>query len=173
MRIFSIRQEKGALGRLEMDGFTAPCSLGRSGVIAAADKREGDGATPFGDYPFRWLYYRADRMQRPHCALPVFALSPNDGWCDAPDDPHYNQPVRLPYSASAEALWREDAVYDLILVIGHNDDPPVSPLGSAIFVHVRREGGEPTEGCAAFAKGDLLRVLAEIQPGDVLRFEEA
>ena len=87
MRIFSIRQEKGSLGRLEMDGFTAPCSLGRSGVIPAADKREGDGATPLGDYPFRWLYYRADRMLRPHCALPVFALSPNDGWCDAPGDP--------------------------------------------------------------------------------------
>jgi L,D-peptidoglycan transpeptidase YkuD (ErfK/YbiS/YcfS/YnhG family) len=170
LRIFTIARTEGSLGRLDLDGRSLVCSLGRSGVIDKAEKREGDGATPLGEYPFRRLFYRADRLARPACALPTLALKREDGWCDAPDDPRYNQQVVLPYPASAEALWREDGVYDLILVIGHNDDPPVSPMGSAIFIHVRRESGAPTEGCAAFSREDLLAFVAAIGPGDRVRF---
>jgi len=113
-------------GRLDIAGRQTDCVLGRSGVRPAADKREGDGASPLGLWPLRRVLYRPDREPRPATRLPVAAVSPEDGWCDAPGDPAYNQPVRLPYSASAEQLWREDRVYDLIIILGHNDDPPVS-----------------------------------------------
>ena len=135
------------------------CALGRGGV--RRDKHEGDGATPAGAWPMRRLLYRADRMPLPSTGLPVLAIAPGDGWCDAPWDARYNQPVRLPYAVSAENLWREDAVYDLIVPLGYNDAPVVPGAGSAIFLHVARADFAPTEGCVALALVDLLTVLRE------------
>jgi L,D-peptidoglycan transpeptidase YkuD (ErfK/YbiS/YcfS/YnhG family) len=100
-------------------------------------------------------------------------VSPEDGWCDAPGDPAYNQPVRLPYSSSAEQLWREDRVYDLIIILGHNDDPPVSPMGSAIFLHLIQPDGAPTAGCVAVSREDMLDLLARARPGDALAILQA
>ena len=92
----------------------------------------------------------------------------DDGWCDAPDDPNYNRLVSQPYPASHEALWRDDGVYDLIVVLGHNDDPPVPGLGSAIFLHICRPGYPPTEGCVAIARDDLEALLRIAEPGDAV-----
>jgi L,D-peptidoglycan transpeptidase YkuD (ErfK/YbiS/YcfS/YnhG family) len=144
------------------------CALGRSGVIEALAKREGDGATPAGSWPLRRVLYRPDRLDAPATRLPVTAIKPEDGWCDAPRDAAYNRPVTLPYRASAERLWREDRLYDLVVVLGHNDDPVIAERGSAIFLHVARPDHAPTEGCVALAQADLLAVLAEAAPGDAL-----
>jgi L,D-peptidoglycan transpeptidase YkuD (ErfK/YbiS/YcfS/YnhG family) len=138
------------------------CALGRAGIVV--DKREGDGATPAGSFPMRRVLYRPDREALPETRLPCAALARDDGWCDAPGDPAYNRPVRLPYGASAEALWRADGRYDLLVVLGHNDDPVVPGRGSAIFVHIEAADGAPTEGCIALARADLLAVLAEADP---------
>ena len=142
------------------DGRTVRAAFGRSGVIAAADKREGDGATPLGAWPLRRVWWRADRLSSaPATALPLRAIAPEDGWCDAPDDPAYNRPVRLPYRASAEVMQRQDGLYDVVVELGHNDDPPVPGLGSAIFLHVARPDFGPTQGCVALALPDLLDLL--------------
>ena len=74
--------------------------------------------------------------------------------------------MRVPYPGRHERLWRADELYDLLVVLGHNDDPVVAGLGSAIFLHVARPDYEPTEGCVALARADLLRVLAAAGPGD-------
>lgn len=142
------------------------CALGRGGVVR--DKREGDGATPAGIWPVRRLLYRPDREALPDTALPVSPISETDGWCDDPGDPAYNTPVTLPYPARCEALWRADALYDLVVVLGYNDDPPVAGLGSAIFLHVARPDYGPTEGCVALAADDLRRAVARLRPGDSL-----
>jgi L,D-peptidoglycan transpeptidase YkuD (ErfK/YbiS/YcfS/YnhG family) len=136
------------------------CALGRSGI--AADKVEGDGKTPMGRFPIRRLFYRPDRVRDIACAFPIQPMSPADGWCDAPGDPAYNRLVTRPYPASHEAMWREDALYDLVLVIGHNDDPVVSGKGSAVFLHLARPDFGPTEGCVAFARADFIRLLGAI-----------
>ncbi len=68
--------------------------------------------------------------------------------------------VELPINASAEALWRDDAVYDIIGVLGWNDDPVQPGRGSAIFLHLARPDFSPTEGCVALAPDDLRHVLA-------------
>ncbi len=107
-------------------------------------------------------------MAPPKTGLPTAALRRNDGWCDAPDDPNYNRPVSLPYPASHERLWRDDAVYDIIVILGHNDDPPVPGRGSAIFMHLARPGYGDTEGCVALSLEDLKTVLAGCGPGDHL-----
>ena len=137
---------------------TMRCALGRAGVTR--DKREGDHATPAGAMAMRRALYRSDRVAPPATALPLAAIAPEDGWCDAPADPAYNRPVRLPHPASAEALWRADGLYDLLVVLGWNDDPVVPGRGSAIFLHLRAEDGSPTEGCVALARDDLLAVVA-------------
>ncbi|MCA8906118.1 MAG: hypothetical protein KDA43_15105, partial [Hyphomonas sp.] len=76
-----------------------------------------------------------------------------------------NRPVKRPYPASHEQLWRDDHVYDLIVELGYNDDPPVAGRGSAIFMHLAREDWSGTEGCVALAYQDLLDVLRLAQPG--------
>lgn len=150
-------------GQLTWNGQSFPVSLGRSGV--RAEKQEGDGATPAGSFRFRRLFWRPDRLDRPKTAgLPVLPIQPRDGWCDAPADPRYNRPVCLPYPASAECLWRADGLYDLILVIGHNDSPVVPGAGSAVFVHLRRPDLGPTAGCVALERPDFLRLLEGAGP---------
>jgi L,D-peptidoglycan transpeptidase YkuD (ErfK/YbiS/YcfS/YnhG family) len=148
-----------ANGVARWQGRTFRCALGHGGVKAA--KREGDGATPEGSWPVRGLLYRADRLAMPRSVLPTRALTPADGWCDDPADPSYNRPVTLPFRARAEALWRPDHLYDLIVVVGYNDDPVVAGKGSAIFLHVASAGFGPTAGCIAFARDDLLALIAQ------------
>lgn len=138
------------------------CAIGPAGITA--DKREGDGATPSGCFTLRRVLYRPDRMARPETLLPTAALTPEDGWCDDPADGAYNSQVRLPYSASHERLWRDDGIYDVIVILGHNDDPPLPGAGSAIFLHIARTGYVPTQGCIALALPDLLTVLREAGP---------
>ena len=147
------------------------CAIGPAGV--SADKREGDGATPVGCFQLRRVLYRPDRVARPETVLPVAPLAPEDGWCDDPDDAAYNRPVRLPYAAGHERLWRDDRIYDLIVILGHNDDPPVAGRGSAIFLHVARPDYGPTAGCVALALADLLTLLREADPEARVRVEAA
>lgn len=141
-------------------------ALGRSGV--RADKYEGDGATPLGLWPMRRLLYRPDRLGAPVTGLPVTAIAPCDGWCDDPTDPRYNQPISLPDSARHERLWRDDGLYDVVVVLGYNDDPVIPGRGSAIFLHVARPDYGPTEGCVALALPDLLALVRACGPGAAL-----
>jgi L,D-peptidoglycan transpeptidase YkuD (ErfK/YbiS/YcfS/YnhG family) len=157
-----------ANGVLDLGGRPARCALGRSGVVPAVAKREGDGCSPGGVWPMRRLLYRPDRGPGPATRLPSDVIGPNDGWCDDPGDEAYNRPVKLPYPTSAEALWREDALYDRIVVLGHNETPVVPGAGSAIFLHVAAAGYAATEGCVALDRVDLEILLAGAGPGDAL-----
>jgi len=98
-------------------------------------------------------------------------IAPDDGWCDAPGDPNYNRRITFPFAASAEHLWREDRVYDVVVVLGYNDDPPVPGKGSAIFLHLARPGYTPTEGCVALGEADMEAFLARVKPGDSVRIK--
>ena len=160
-------------GRFHLGGRTTRCALGRSGVIEAADKREGDGKSPLGVWTIRRVLYRPDKGERPKTQLPTRALERDDGWCDAPGDPAYNRAVKLPHPASAEHMWREDDVYDLVCILAHNDDPPVSPLGSAIFLHLAKPDYSPTEGCIALSRPDMLELLSLAQIGDAVEIKQA
>jgi len=143
------------------NGKTLRCAVGREGFISFAEKREGDGATPIGHWPMREVFYRPDRLTKPQTALPVRALQQGDGWCDSYEDPNYNRLVLLPYKASAENLWRGDDLYDIIVVLGYNDDPPVPGKGSAIFLHIGHPDYSPSAGCVHLSREDLLMVLRE------------
>jgi L,D-peptidoglycan transpeptidase YkuD (ErfK/YbiS/YcfS/YnhG family) len=115
-------------GTLTAEGIHARCALGRAGITGA--KREGDGATPRGRFRLLAAMYRPDRLPRPLTYLPLSAIRPDSGWCDDPTDRAYNQPVRLPYAANHEELWRADHLYDVVIVLDYNIRPP-SPAPAA------------------------------------------
>lgn len=160
---FVVRRAPGrpCQARLKLGRRILRAAIGRGSVRTL--KREGDGGTPLGRFPIRLVLYRADRMKRPRTPLPVRAIRADDAWCDDPGDRNYNRLVRLPSKRSAEGLMREDALYDLVLVLGYNDRPRIRGKGSAIFVHLAREGYTPTEGCIALSRRDLLAVLGELR----------
>ena len=149
-------------GTARLGALSFPCALGRSGI--AADKIEGDGTTPAGRFPIRRLLYRPDRIRDLACRLPIQPMSPGDGWCDDPMDSAYNRLVTRPYPGRHEQMWRDDALYDLVLVIGHNDDPVVPGKGSAVFLHLAQPGYAPTDGCVAFARADFVALLQAMEP---------
>ena len=133
------------------------CTLGAGGI--REDKVEGDAATPVGEFPLRRIYFRNDRVVLPKTGLPARPINEHDGWCDDPRAPTYNRLVHIPNEWSHEKMWREDGLYDVVVVVGYNDDPPEGEWGSAIFLHIAREDYSPTQGCVAFARDDLLELL--------------
>ncbi|PVB62100.1 L,D-transpeptidase family protein [Labrenzia sp. 011] len=150
-------------GFLRLGGITVPCALGRSGIVIR--KKEGDGGTPAGRFALLHVYYRPDRLRLPATGLPVERLTPDKGWCDDPGHARYNRPVALPFQASHEKMWREDRLYDIVVVLDCNLFPAVKGKGSAIFFHVAREGYSPTEGCVAVAPHHMLQILSRVGPG--------
>jgi len=170
-----VRGKPGAsTGTLTFEGETVSCALGRSGIISEDTKKEGDGATPAGTWPLRRVLYRPDRLSEPATNLATQPIAPADGWCDDPSDLLYNKPTQLPYPASAEELWRDDELYNVCVILGHNDDPVVPHKGSAIFFHVAK-GKEgklcPTEGCVALPQDTIVRILMNCGPETSLIIE--
>jgi L,D-peptidoglycan transpeptidase YkuD (ErfK/YbiS/YcfS/YnhG family) len=149
-------------GFLSWPGGRVRAAIGKGGL--KADKREGDGGTPVGIFPLRELWYRPDRIALPKICLPSRAIGLDSGWSDDPTDPLYNRFVPLPHGYGHERLWREDALYDLIVPLGYNDDPPMPGKGSAIFLHCARPDYAPTEGCVAIARSDLLILISDCGP---------
>jgi L,D-peptidoglycan transpeptidase YkuD (ErfK/YbiS/YcfS/YnhG family) len=128
-------------------------------------KREGDGTTPLGCFALRQVLYRADRGVRPRSSLPLRAIRGHDGWSEDPGDPNYNRLVKLSPRNTSDCLTRQNHLYDLIIVLGYNDLPRVRGRGSAIFVHLARDGYTPTAGCIGLSRHDLLTLLAHAKRG--------
>lgn len=149
-------------GALVAGNISVACALGRSGV--ASRKREGDGATPRGRWRLSRLLFRADRLRLLATALPRRAMARNDGWCDQGGDRNYNRPVRLPYGAGHERLWRDDHLYDILVVLDFNRRPRIRNRGSAIFFHVAEAELAPTQGCIAVSARDMRKLLVHCSP---------
>jgi L,D-peptidoglycan transpeptidase YkuD (ErfK/YbiS/YcfS/YnhG family) len=147
-----------AVGQLRM-----PCVLGRGGT--SIFKREGDGATPVAAMALLGCYVRSGRLPGVRPALPTIRSHSDSGWCDAPTHPAYNRPVRLPFPASSETLQRADRLYDLVVVLDWNITRRGRGRGSAIFLHIAREGYAPTEGCIAISPTDMRRLAPCLRKG--------
>lgn len=167
LRVVQLRSSSPS-ARLVGPGVDLPAAIGRRGVTPR--KREGDGASPAGRLAVLSGYYRPDVFPvRPVSPLPLVPLRPTDGWSDSPADPAYNRPVRLPRRFGHERLWREDDVYDLVLVLDWNIGPRARGRGSAIFLHLARTDFAGTAGCVALRRRDLVRLLPRIGAGTRIR----
>ena len=146
--------------RLLAGGLFIPAALGRSGV--SSGKREGDGATPIGRFAILGGYLRADRLSRVATQIGIRPMRPDDGWCDDPEGAAYNKPVPSSFRGSLERMWRDDRIYDVVLVLDYNVRPVKKNRGSAIFFHLAREGYSATEGCVAISAADMRRLLPRL-----------
>jgi L,D-peptidoglycan transpeptidase YkuD (ErfK/YbiS/YcfS/YnhG family) len=149
-------------GLLTAGRLSIPVSLGRGGI--RADKREGDGGTPRGLFQLRQLWWRADRAPRPRTRLPVRPIRPDDAWSEDPADRRYNRAFRRGSDESGDRLWRDDHLYDFIIELDHNTRPRIAGRGSAVFIHLARDGFLPTAGCVGLKRDRLVRLLERVGP---------
>ena len=157
LHVFAI-SDRAPSGILRLGNLCFPCLLGAKGRTCR--KREGDGKSPRGRWLVTSLYFRPDRARGIKSAR---RLKPNDGWCDAPEHPAYNHKITWPFAASLEKLWRNDDAYDILAITNHNQRPRRRGAGSAIFLHLWREGATGTEGCIALRRRDMLVVLSRLR----------
>ena len=144
-----------------------PAAMGRTGI--SVFKREGDGATPCAAMKIMGGYRRGERIRTAPSPLDLKRIRAGMLWCDAPGDANYNRPVAAPFAKSHEELMRSDGLYDIVLVMDWNVTSRRQGRGSAIFFHLIRPGYEPTAGCVAISRRDMLRILPHISRKTVVR----
>jgi L,D-peptidoglycan transpeptidase YkuD (ErfK/YbiS/YcfS/YnhG family) len=137
------------------------CALGKGGIKKKI--KEGDDITPEGLFKITKIYYRADRIKKIHSPIKKKKIKRNMGWCDDPKSNLYNQQVKLPNKFSHEKLYRNDKLYDLILVLDYNTNPIIKNKGSAIFIHVANKYYKKTKGCIALKRENLLKLISQIK----------
>ena len=154
-------------GFLRFGNIAIHCALGQNGIGIL--KREGDGKTPLAKMEILFGFYQPGRWPI-ICRQPwFFPASHTLGWCDAPPDRNYNRAVALPYAVSHETLARNDGLYDCAFVLNWNMKPRARNRGSAIFLHIARQGYQPTEGCIAVSRSDMMRLAGALKPGIVVK----
>jgi len=84
-------------------------------------------------------------------------------WCDDIKSRSYNKLIELPSILSHEKLYRKDHIYDLIVPLDYNTKKIIKGKGSAIFLHIAKKNFNPTRGCIALKKRDLIFLLKKIQ----------
>ena len=90
------------------------------------------------------------------------------GWCDDPKSKKYNKLIYFPFKHGAEKLYRRENIYDIILVLNFNMNPVKKNKGSAIFIHVAKKSFQPTKGCIALNKSELIKLVKSIKKNTVV-----
>ena len=139
--------------------YKAKCAIGKRGI--SKKKVEGDKCTPKGSFKFRYVFYRKDRVTNIKSKQKLVPIKKDFGWCDDVRSKYYNKFVKLPFKFSAEKLYIKKNIYDIVVVIDHNQNPIKKGKGSAIFLHVAKRDYSPTLGCIALSK-DKLKILISI-----------
>jgi len=156
--IHLVEKNNGAW-RLAFSGFTG--SIGTKGFAPIGGKREGDGKSPSGIYPLRMAfgYYPSVATK-----MPYREATDEDYWVDDVNSEDYNKWIRgKPSAASWERMKRDDDQYKYGLVIEYNMNPVVKGMGSAIFLHVWKDG-QATAGCVAMPEERVLKILTWLDP---------
>lgn len=155
---------------------TIPANVGRSGLGwglgmhvdgEGPRKREGDGRAPAGIFSLGTAFGYAATAPA-GMAMPYRQSTDRDYFVDASDSSVYNQWQSIPIAepntpkerwSSCERMRRDDAVYELGMVVNHNTSDTIPGRGSAIFLHVWAGQSEPTSGCTAMSRDNLRRVM--------------
>jgi L,D-peptidoglycan transpeptidase YkuD (ErfK/YbiS/YcfS/YnhG family) len=91
------------------------------------------------------------------------------GWCDDPKSKKYNQLIKLPSKYRHEKFFRNDRIYDLIIVLDYNMNPIIKNKGSAIFIHIAKNNYSKTRGCIALKRDDLIEIISKIKRDTKIR----
>jgi L,D-peptidoglycan transpeptidase YkuD (ErfK/YbiS/YcfS/YnhG family) len=148
-------------GYLKFKNLKFRCALGKAGVKKKAI--EGDNITPKGIFKITKIYYRSDKIKKIKTLIKKVKIRKNMGWCDDPNSRFYNKQIKLPTKFSHEKLYRNDNVYDLIVVLNYNTNPIIRNKGSAIFLHIANNSYKKTKGCVALKKEHLIKIISKIK----------
>ena len=143
------------------------CSLGKSSV--GEKKFEGDNVTPTGIYKLIKVFFRKDRITKIKSKMVFNEIKKNMGWCDDPKSRKYNKLIKLPSKFSHEKLFREDHLYDLIIVINYNMNPIIKNKGSAIFIHLATRNYSPTSGCIGLKKKNMIELIKKLKKNEFIK----
>jgi L,D-peptidoglycan transpeptidase YkuD (ErfK/YbiS/YcfS/YnhG family) len=143
---------------------------GSGHLILAADRREGDHATPIGVFGIGATMY-GNALNPGGLHYRYHHLVCGDWWNEDPYSANYSRFVHVrcgstpDFAAWSEPLWTETVPYPYFAVIEFNTDPVIGGAqgrGSGIFLHSWMGG--PTEGCVALPRTRLLKVLRWLNP---------
>jgi L,D-peptidoglycan transpeptidase YkuD (ErfK/YbiS/YcfS/YnhG family) len=148
-------------GYLKYKNLKFRCALGKAGVKKKT--MEGDNITPKGTFKIIKIYYRSDKIKKIETLIKKNKIKKNMGWCDDPNSRFYNKLINLPTKYSHEKLYRNDGLYDLIVVLSYNTNPIIKNKGSAIFMHIAKNSYKKTKGCIALKKEHLIKIISKIK----------
>ena len=148
-------------GYLKFKNLKFRCALGKGGVKKKT--MEGDNITPKGIFKIIKVYYRPDKIKKIKTLIKKIKIKKNMGWCDDPNSHFYNKLINLPTKYSHEKLYRNDSLYDLIVMLSYNTNPIIKNKGSAIFMHIAKNSYKKTKGCIALKKEHLIKIISKIK----------
>ena len=154
-------------GYLKYKNLKFRCALGKAGI--KKKEREGDNVTPKGTFKITKIYYRHDKIKNIKTFIKKIKIKKNMGWCDDSTSSFYNRQIELPSQLSHERLYRNDNLYDLILILNYNTNPIIKNKGSAIFIHITNKYYKKTKGCIALKKEDLIQLISKIKKNTKIR----
>jgi L,D-peptidoglycan transpeptidase YkuD (ErfK/YbiS/YcfS/YnhG family) len=158
-----------------------PARLGWTGMIPAAQRRQGSGKTPAGTFAIPSAF---GRLPNPGTQMPYLQFDRNDAWPYSHDHPAtYNVLQTAPvswasYGSDVEILWKHGVQYRYAAVLDYN--LPAGPItrgpdgirrahevadthaGGGIFLHVT--DGTATAGCIAIPESTMRDVLRWLDP---------
>ena len=152
---------------ISYNNYKAKCAVGKRGI--SIKKKEGDFITPKGTFKIREIFYRKDRVQNLITRIKKTVIRKNMGWCDDPKSKKYNKLIYFPFKHSAEKLYRRENIYDIILVLNFNMNPVKKNKGSAIFIHIAKKNFQPTQGCIALDKSELIKLVKSIKINTIVK----
>jgi hypothetical protein len=121
-------------------------------------KFEGDKKAPIGIFKLSLVfgYSKSNNLQMPYIYASEKLICVDDS-----NSKNYNKIISLDIEKpkSFEYMKREDAQYELGVVVEHNKDG-IAQRGSCIFMHVQKAKDEGTAGCTAMELSDLEKIVS-------------
>lgn len=154
------KDEKGQWKQI----LTTPAYVGKYGLCADADHKEGCGQTPLGIYHFNKAFGIADD---PGCSLPYTKVDDDIFWSGDPNY-KYNQMVNIkeyPELAMDDSEHIIDYAYEYryCLNISFNEEGTLG-RGSAIFLHCLGLVKPYTGGCVAVPEYIMKQIMQKVKP---------
>lgn len=153
--------------------LSTPGFVGKNGLCADADHKEGCAQTPIGVYRFNKAFgIAAD----PGCAIPYIQVDENTYWSGDPDR-QYNQMVDIRdvpelVMDDSEHIVDYEYQYQYCLNISFNEDGTPG-RGSAIFLHCLGPVKPWTGGCVSVPENIMKMIMQNVREDCVVVIDTA
>ena len=119
-------------------------------------KKKGDLITPKGTFKVINVFYRPDKLNKIKSGIPVFEIKRKYRWCTDPRNHNYNSLIVGKTNCTYENLYREDDIYDLVVVLNYNLRKKSIKVAQSLFT-------------ANLRKINLLRVALELKKNNLCK----